>query len=157
MTTKNLSCFYCYSKFKCWTHSNLSLMCYSKSRERWRKAKLAIPEFSTIFLATPEPKTNVCFGRVKLSGWRELGLFWFTSATGLTQGVWHCPPRVGFDRLRGWRTALIPLHCAAERSGMESGAGGSIRWQKSRQCAIRLFITRLSASQKAIGSLFFFS
>lgn len=132
-------------------------MCYSKWRQRRRKAKLAIPEFSTIFLTAPEPKANVCFGRLKPSGWGELGLFWFTSATGLTQGLWHCPARAGSDRLGGWRAALIPLHCAAECSGMESEAGGSTHWHKSRQCAIRLFITRLSASQKAIGSLFFFS
>lgn len=79
-------------------------------RERWRKAKLAISEFSTIFLKAPEPEANVCFGRVKLPGWRELGLFWFTSATGLTQGLWHCPGWMGWEL----GSSFIPLQRAPD-------------------------------------------
>lgn len=53
-------------------------------KEEKKKNKTSkIQKFSTISLAAPKPKANVCFGIV-LQGWQELRLFWFTSATGLT-------------------------------------------------------------------------
>lgn len=117
-------------------------------KEEKKKNKTSkILKFSTISLAAPKPKANVCFGRVVLQGWWELRLFWFTSATGLTQGLWCCPLRVEFGRLRRWRTPLATPCCAAKCPRVEIGAGGSEHWLKPRKCAIRLFTTRLSLTE----------
>jgi len=80
-------------------------------------------KFSTISLAAPTPKANVSFDRVLLQGWRESGLFWFTSAAGLTQGLWHCPPREEAGRRTHWRTPLATPRCAAK-----SPRGGNWGW-----------------------------
>lgn len=85
------------------------------NRGRKKKSKISkVPKFFTISLAAPKPKANMCFGRVLLQGWEELGLFWFTLATGLTKGLWHCPLRDVFGRQKCWRTPLTMPYCAAK-------------------------------------------
>lgn len=109
-----------------------------------------MPKFFTISLAATKSKADLCFGRVLLQSWQALGLPWFTSATGLTRGPWCCPLKDEFGRLEN-----TPHHATLQSApGVENGVGASTCLLKQRKCTVRLFITYLSASQKATGSLF---
>lgn len=130
-------------------------MCYSKSREKRRKSKTSNTRIFHYFSDSPRTKSQCVFWQRKTFRLTGIGIILVYIS------YWPDPGPLAVP-CEGWvwqggRTAPIPLHHAAESSGMESGAGGSTCWHKSRQCAMRLFITRLSASQKAIGSLFLFS
>ena len=89
-----------------------------------------------------------------------MGLFWFISATGLTQGHLSLRGEVGsLDRCREYTSPEpggLPLQLHSTHS-VEIRAGGSACQLQLRKCTRRLFTTHLSASQKTIDGLSFSS
>lgn len=131
--------------------------CAPVNQEREKKSKTSNSRTFHYFSDSPRTKSQCVF-------WR--------SKNFQADGNWDYP---GLHQLLAWPRAFgsvlqglgltaesqesspHPTAVCWESSAMGAGTGGSTRWQKSRHCAIRLFITHLSASRKAIGSLFFFT
>lgn len=110
---------------------------------------------AAIFLTASLPKPNVCFGIVLLQGW------WKCDYSGLHElPVW---PSAFGDELGILDGSRIEqrihqrlVSCLYTYKVPKAWARGSACQLRLRKHAIRLFITHLSASQKAIVSLFFF-